>query len=263
MKTLNCESTSSINISSTTKNDQSISPRSIKNRSKRYIEAAELVDRNKEMIPLEAIKLMKKAATANFIETLEVAARLNLNTKYNDQQIRTTVNLPKGSGNVVRVAVITQGEKISEAKSAGADIVGSEDLIENISDGFLEFDKLIATPDMMPKIAKLGRLLGPKGMMPNPKTGTVTLALDAAIKDFKAGKVEFRTDKVGIVHVGIGKTDFQTEDLIENLKSTINAIEINKPAGAKGVFWKSLFISSSMGPAIRIDITKARELKDA
>merc|ERR1719229_1972921 len=216
MRTFNLKSTLSINISSSTKDSKSINSRSTKNRSKRYLSAVELVDRNKEMIPFEAIELMKKVATAKFTETVEIHARLNLNTKYNDQQIRTTVTLPKGSGNVVRVAVITQGEKVSEAKSAGADVVGSEDLIENISDGFLEFDKLIATPDMMPKIAKLGRLLGPKSLMPNPKTGTVTKNPVDAIKEFKGGKLAFRADKFGIVHAGIGKVSFKSEDLMKN-----------------------------------------------
>merc|ERR1712039_1097857 len=160
-----------------------------------------------------------------------------------------------------RVAVITQGEKVSEAKSAGADVVGSEDLIENISDGFLEFDKLIATPDMMPKIARLGRLLGPKSLMPNPQTGTVTKNLVNAVKEFKGGKLAFRADKFGIVHVGIGKVSFKNEDLMKNLKAIVNTIESNKPTGAKGTYWKTLFISSSMGPSFRISISRTREAK--
>merc|ERR1712025_897166 len=150
---------------------------------------------------------------------------------------------------------------LAEATAAGADIVGSDELIERISAGFLEFDKLIASPSMMPKIAKIGSLLGPKGLMPNPKSGTVTTSLETTIKDFKAGKLEFRADKAGIVHAGIGKTSFKPEDICENLKTIVNEIEVNKPSGAKGVYWKNLFVSTSMGPSFRIDIGKVRELK--
>merc|ERR1740138_838949 len=213
------------------------------------------------MCPLEAIDFLKKAATAKFDETVEVHARLNLNTKYNDQQLRTTVILPKGTGKSLTIAVITQGEGLADATSAGADIVGSDDLIDKISAGFLEFDKLVASPSMMPKIAKIGSLLGPKGLMPNPKSGTVTTSLETTIKEFKAGKLEFRADKAGIVHAGIGKASFTTDDLLENLKTMVNEIDINKPSGAKGVYWKNLFISSSMGPGFRVDIGKIREQK--
>merc|ERR1740138_277571 len=213
------------------------------------------------MCPLEAIDLLKKAATAKFDETVEVHARLNLNTKYNDQQLRTTVILPKGTGKSLTIAVITQGEGLADATSAGADIVGSDDLIDRISAGFFGFDKLVASPSMMPKIAKIGSLLGPKGLMPNPKSGTVTTSLETTIKEFKAGKLEFRADKAGIVHAGIGKASFTSEDLCENLKTIVNEIEVNKPSGAKGVYWKNLFLSSSMGPSLRVDIGKVRDLK--
>merc|ERR1740138_1116387 len=213
------------------------------------------------MCPLEAIDLLKKAATTKFDESVEIHARLNLNTKYNDQQLRTTVILPKGTGKSLTIAVITQGEGLADATSAGADIVGSDDLIDRISAGFFGFDKLVASPSMMPKIAKIGSLLGPKGLMPNPKSGTVTTSLETTIKEFKAGKLEFRADKAGIVHAGIGKASFTSEDLLENLKTIVNEIEVNKPSGAKGVYWKNLFISSSMGPSLRVDIGKVRDLK--
>merc|ERR1711977_812119 len=213
------------------------------------------------MNPFDAINLLKKAATTKFDETVEIHARLNMGTKYNDQQLRTTVSLPKGTGKTLTIAVITQGEGLAEATAAGADIVGSDDLIERISAGFLEFDKIIASPSMMPKIAKIGSLLGPKGLMPNPKSGTVTTSLSTTIKEFKNGKVEFRTDKAGIVHVGIGKVSFEPEDILENLKTVVETIEKNKPSGAKGVYWKSIFISSSMGPSFRVDVGKVRELK--
>jgi large subunit ribosomal protein L1 len=234
--------------------------RSLNGRSKRYIKIAQNVDRLTEVEPLMAIELLKEAANAGFEETVEAHARLNLNSKYNDQQLRASVTLPKGTGEIVRVAVITQ-RGLAEAESAGADVVGSEDLIERIAAGFLEFDKLVATPDMMPKIAKLGRLLGPKGLMPNAKTGGVTTALSETIKDFKRGKIGFRTDKAGIVHAGIGKASFKQEDLLENLKAVVDAIDTNKPSGAKGTYWKSLFICSSMGPGFRVNINKIRDLK--
>merc|ERR1711907_655923 len=231
-----------------------------KNHSKRFGAITKKISRSDEMEPLKAIEMLKECATAAFDETIEVHARLNLNPVYNDQQLRTTVVLPKGTGKRVRVAVITQGENIAEANSADADLVGSEELVERIAGGFLDFDKLVATPDMMPKIAKLGRLLGPKGLMPNPKTGTVTTTIAAAIRDLKAGRVELRTDKTGIVHVAIGKSKFSCHELLENLKAVVACIQSNKPSGAKGVLWKSLFVSSSMGPGIRLDIGKARDL---
>lgn len=235
--------------------------RSLNGRSKRYISIATDVDRSVEMEYTDAIMMLKQKSNAKFNETVEVHARLNLNTKYNDQQLRTSITLPQGSGNLVRVAAIVQPEKVSEAELAGADVFGSEDLIERIAAGFLDFDKLLATPDMMPKIARLGRLLGPKCLMPNPKTGTVTSRIDDAIADYKAGKLEFRADKAGIVHVAIGKADFEPERLIENFKAVIDAIEANKPPGAKGIYWKSLFIATTMGPGFRINISKIKGSK--
>merc|ERR1712187_261401 len=214
-----------------------------------------------EIDPTVAFELLTKGATATFHEPVEAHARLNLHTKYNDQQLRTSVILPKGTGKEIRIAVITQGEKLAEATSAGAEIVGSDELIEKIYSGFLDFDLLVATPDMMTKIARLGRLLGPKGLMPNPKIRTVTFFLNTTINEFKVGKLELRADKAGIVHLGIGKANFKTEELIENLKSLVEAIESNRPSGAKGVYWKNLFISSTMGPGFRIDINKIKKKK--
>jgi len=234
--------------------------RSLNKRSRRYMSLIGSVNRLESIDPKEAIRLLKDTATANFKETVEVHARLNLNTKYNDQQLRTTVSLPKGTGDVVRVAVITQNGT-EEAISAGADVVGSDDLIEKIATGFMDFDKLVASPEMMPKIAKLGRLLGPKGLMPNAKTGSVTTLLDSAVKEFKCGKIGLRADKTGIVHAGIGKASFRPEDILVNLKAVVNAIDINKPTGAKGVYWKSLFICCSMGPSFRLNVDEVRDLK--
>jgi len=211
--------------------------------------------------PLEALNLIKENANAKFDETIEAHIRLGIDPKYTDQQLRTTVALPNGTGQSVKIAVITSGENVAKAKSAGADLYGEEDLVESINKGSMDFDLLIATPDMMPKVAKLGRVLGPRGLMPNPKAGTVTNDIANAIKEFKAGKLEFRADKAGIVHVRFGKASFTENALFENLKTLQESIDKNKPSGAKGKYWKSFYITSTMGPSIQLDINALQDFQ--
>ncbi len=209
--------------------------------------------------PLEALSIIKKNANAKFDETIEAHIRLGIDPKYTDQQLRTTVALPHGTGQSIKIAVITSGENVSKAKAAGADLFGEEDLVESINKGNMEFDLLIATPDMMPKVAKLGRVLGPRGLMPNPKAGTVTNDIANAIKEFKAGKLEFRADKAGIVHVRFGKASFTKEALFDNLKTLQESIDKNKPSGAKGKYWKTFYVTSTMGPSVQLDINAVQD----
>ena len=209
--------------------------------------------------PLEAISIIKENANAKFDETIEAHIRLGIDPKYTDQQLRTTVALPHGTGQSIKIAVITSGENVSKAKASGADLFGEEDLVESINKGNMEFDLLIATPDMMPKVAKLGRVLGPRGLMPNPKAGTVTNDIANAIKEFKAGKLEFRADKAGIVHVRFGKASFTKEALFDNLKTLQESIDKNKPSGAKGKYWKTFYVTSTMGPSVQLDINAVQD----
>ena len=209
--------------------------------------------------PLEALGIIKENANAKFDETIEAHIRLGIDPKYTDQQLRTTVGLPNGTGQSIKIAVITSGENVAKAKSAGADLFGEEDLVESINKGNMDFDLLIATPDMMPKVAKLGRVLGPRGLMPNPKAGTVTSDIASAIKEFKAGKLEFRADKAGIVHVRFGKASFTENALFENLKTLQESIDKNKPSGAKGKYWRSFYVTSTMGPSVQVDINALQD----
>ena len=202
----------------------------------------------------EAVNILKETATAKFVETVELHANLNIDPKYADQQLRTTVTLPHGVGKSIKIAVLTNENNISEAQTAGADIVGNDDLIEQISQGNIEFDLLIATPDMMPKLAKLGRVLGPKGLMPSPKAGTVSTTLTTTLEDFKKGKFEYKADKVGVVHVNFGKSNFTQTQLLSNLTALYKSIEKNRPSGVKGKYFKNLFICTSMGPSIKLDV---------
>ena len=202
----------------------------------------------------EAIQVLKETATTKFVESVELHANLNIDPKYADQQLRTTVALPHGVGKQLTIAVLTNDENFEEAKNAGADIVGNDELIENITKGNIEFDLLIATPNMMPKLAKLGRVLGPKGLMPSPKSGTVSSTLEATLTEFKKGKFEYKADKTGIVHVNFGKSSFSEDQLVENLQALYDSIEKNRPSGVKGQYFKSLFICTTMGPSIKLDL---------
>ncbi|WNC15063.1 50S ribosomal protein L1 [Brevibacillus brevis] len=221
---------------------------------KKYQEAAKLVDKNKVYEVAEAIELVKKAATAKFDETVEAAFRLGVDPKRADQQIRGAVVLPHGTGKVQRVLVFAKGEKAKEAEAAGADFVGDADMIAKIQGGWFDFDVVVATPDMMGEVGKLGRVLGPKGLMPNPKTGTVTFDVTKAVNEIKAGKIEYRVDKAGNIHAPIGKASFDVEKLADNLAALTEALNRAKPAAAKGVYMKNVTLSSTMGPGVRVAV---------
>jgi large subunit ribosomal protein L1 len=221
---------------------------------KKYQKAKEEIGEARQFSIEEAVGLVKKVKYANFDETVEVAMRLGVNPKHADQMVRGTVVLPHGLGKSRRVLVIASGEKVKEAEEAGADLVGGEEYVEKIQKGFMEFDTVVATPDMMKSVGKLGRILGPRGLMPNPKTGTVTFDVGKAVKEVKAGKVEFRVDKTAIIHAPVGKVSFPEDKLIDNVKTLVESVMKAKPPAAKGKYIKSMAVSSTMGPGVRIDL---------
>jgi large subunit ribosomal protein L1 len=227
-------------------------------RGKRYLEVRQKVDRTKLYDLDTAVRLVKETARAKFDESIDLAIRLGVNPKHADQMVRGTVTLPHGIGKTVRVLVFAKGEKEKEAKEAGADFVGAEDLAEKISAGWTDFDKAIATPDMMGLVGKLGKILGPRGLMPNPKVGTVTFDVGRAVRELKAGRVEFKVDKTGIVHTTVGKASFEPEKLKENILALMDTIIRAKPASSKGTYLKSIAISSTMGPGIKLDAASLR-----
>ena len=221
---------------------------------KKYLEAAKLVERDRIYSPEEAAGLAKETAYVSFDETVEAHFRLGLNVRHADQQLRGTLMLPHGTGKTVRVAVFAQGEKAQEALRAGADEVGGDDLVKKIEAGWLEFDVALATPDSMGMVGKLGKILGRRGLMPNPKAGTITFDLDRAVREVKGGRVEFKVDKSGIIHTAFGRSSFEADALVANLAALIDAINRAKPAGAKGQYLKGLTIATTMGPGIRVDL---------
>lgn len=220
---------------------------------KKYQDALQKVDSDKVYEPTEALELVKSISTAKFDETVEAAFRLGIDTKKADQQVRGAVVLPHGTGKTKRVLVFAKGEKAKEAENAGADFVGDEDLVNKVQQGWLEFDVVVATPDMMGQVGRLGRILGPKGLMPNPKTGTVTFEVEKAVNEIKAGKIEYRADKAGNIHASIGKVSFTTEQLSENLQTLSDALIKAKPAAAKGTYMKNVSVSSTMGPGVQVN----------
>ncbi|MGQ9476860.1 MAG: 50S ribosomal protein L1 [Actinomycetota bacterium] len=232
----------------------------MKKRSKRYREALSLYDRQKLYHPREAVEIIKKMPGSRFDETVEVAFRLGVDPRKADQMVRGTVNLPHGTGKDVRVLVIAQGDKAREAEAAGADIVGGPELLERIKEGWFEFDAMVATPDMMSQVGKLGKILGPRGLMPNPKAGTVTFEVEKAVKDIKAGKVEYRVDRQGNLHLVLGKKSFDDRKLLENYAAVLEEVIRAKPAAAKGRYLKSITFSTSMGPGVKVDPSVVRDI---
>lgn len=229
---------------------------------KRYENAKSKVDRDKRYGIEEACKLVTELAAAKFDESVEVSARMGVNPKHADQMLRASVSLPHGTGKNVRIAVFAKGDKANLATEAGADVVGAEDLVEKIQGGWLDFDVTVATPDMMGLVGRLGRVLGPRGLMPNPKVGTVTMDVAKAVSELKAGKIEFRTEKTGIVHAPIGKVSFGPDKIQENLKVFLETLHRLKPATAKGKYFRSVSLSSTMGPGVRLDTSEVQALRD-
>jgi large subunit ribosomal protein L1 len=227
---------------------------------KRFSEALQKVDRDKLYSPREAISVLKEFPAAKFDETVELSIRLGVDPRKPDQMVRGAISLPKGTGKTMRVAVFAKGEKAKDAEAAGADVVGDDDLAERVQGGWLEFDAVVAAPDMMPTVGKLGRVLGPRGLMPNPKSGTVTDDVGKVVRDIKGGMVEYRTDKHGNLHMIIGKKSFAAEDLADNYVAVLDEVQRAKPASSKGRYLKAIAISTTMGPGIRIDPTKSKDL---
>jgi large subunit ribosomal protein L1 len=231
-------------------------------RGKKYRAAVERFDRQHLYSPAEAIDLVKELAPAKFDETVELAVRLGVDPRKADQIVRGTLTLPAGTGKTARVVVFAAGDGAAEAREAGADVVGADDLVNRVQGGFLDFDVAIATPDLMGQVGKLGRLLGPRGLMPNPKTGTVTTDIGRAVREFKGGRIEYRTDKVGNIHMPIGKISFSREQLLQNFHAVIEELVRAKPAAAKGRYLRAVTVSSTMGPGVRVDPARAREVDE-
>ncbi len=227
---------------------------------KRYLEARQRVDREREHAPAEAIGLVKELRSASFDESVEIHVRTGLNVRHADEQLRGTIALPHGLGKQVTIAVFAKGDKARDAEEAGADVVGAEDLAERVQGGFTDFDVAIATPDMMPVVGRLGRILGPQGKMPNPKVGTVTMDVRKAVEESKAGKVEYRTDRTAIVHMVIGKTSFDDQRLLENYAAVIEELVRAKPSAAKGRYLRSIVMASTMGPGVKVDPSRTRDI---
>ena len=230
------------------------------NHGKTYVDAKQRFDRTREYSPAEAVALVKQLSRVKFNESVEVHVRTGLNVRHADEQLRGTIALPNGLGKDVKVAVFAQGDKVREAEDAGADVVGAEDLAQRIQDGFDDFDVAIATPDLMPIVGRLGRILGPAGKMPNPKVGTVTMDVGKAVEEAKAGKVEYRTDRTAIVHLVIGKRDFDDRRLLENYAAVMDELIRAKPSAAKGRYIRSVTFASSMGPGVKVDPSRVRDI---